>query len=175
MNAMKLVLIGLRGSGKSTAGKIVAQRLDWPFFDTDGIVQEKTSLSIRELFEQRGEAAFRKLESVAVLECAAHSPSVIATGGGAVLDPRNVAALKCNAFVVHLSADPVVLWLRVSHDPSSFQKRPKLLENAESGIDELKKLMLARAAIYAAALRAGGQMGLGDLQPGIHHVDDEGA
>ena len=148
---MKLVLIGLRGSGKSTAGKIAAQRLDWPFFDTDGIVQERAGLSIRELFEQRGEGAFRELESAAVLECAANARAVIATGGGAVLDPRNVAALKLDGFVVHLSAEPAVLWHRVSHDTTSFQKRPKLLENAESGIDELKKLMLARAAIYASA------------------------
>lgn len=148
---MNLVLIGLRGSGKSTVGRLLAQRLGWDFFDTDLMVQERTGISIREMFEKHGEAEFRKHESAAVLECAARSNAVIATGGGAILNPLNTDAIKKDGFVAHLSANPEVLWQRISHDQTSIESRPKLIPNAFSGIDELKKLMLARAGAYAHA------------------------
>jgi shikimate kinase len=146
---MKLVLIGLRGTGKSTVGKILADRLCWEFVDTDTLVQERAGLTIREIFEQNGESHFRKLETEVVQESAQKDKAVIATGGGAVLNPQNVRALKQNGFVVHLSADPTELWHRIVQDKTSHASRPKLVENAESGIDELKKLMHARAAVYA--------------------------
>jgi len=148
---MNLVLIGLRGSGKSTVGRILAERLGWTFFDTDGIVQERAGLTIRELFEKHGEPEFRKMESAVVLECVAEKNAVIATGGGAILNPINTTAMKGNGFVVHLSAEPHVLWHRISHDASTFSSRPKLLAGVYTGIDELKKLMLARAGAYAHA------------------------
>ena len=146
---MKLVLIGLRGSGKSTVGRILSARLEWEFHDTDEIVQRNAGLSIRELFETRGEPAFRALEKSAVCQCAGCSKAVIATGGGAVLDPENALLLKQSGYVVHLTAEPSVLWQRIAKDSASRDLRPKLIPSAESGIDELKKLMRARAAIYA--------------------------
>jgi len=148
---MNVVLIGLRGSGKSTVGTILASRLKWAFCDTDEIVQERAGLSIGEIFDKRGEAAFRALESAVVRECAAGEKSVIATGGGAVLDPTNVSALRSNGFVVHLTAEPHELWQRISKDPSTKHARPRLVKDAASGLEELKALMLARAAIYAEA------------------------
>ncbi len=152
---MKLVLIGLRGTGKSTVGRLLAARLKWPFYDTDTLLQERAGLTIRELFEQFGEAHFRRLESEAVQECALHNPAVIASGGGAILDPKNVEALKQDSFVAHLTAHPSELWSRISHDQSSRENRPRLVQDADSGIDELKKLMRARAAVYAHARGAG--------------------
>ena len=146
---MNLVLIGLRGSGKSTVGRILAERIKWTFVDTDGIVEARAGMTIRELFEKSGEAAFRKLESDAVLECAAADCAVIATGGGAILDPNNAAVLKRNGFVVHLTAEPAELWRRILQDKGSLEGRPKLVATATSGIDELKILMLARAGVYA--------------------------
>gem|GEM_PF-3087020 len=108
-------------------------------------------MTIRELFEMKGEPYFRALESAAVQECAANDCTVIATGGGAILDPANVAALKRNGFVVHLSAEPSELWRRILYDKTSQESRPKLVSNAESGIDELKKLLCARAGAYSRA------------------------
>jgi shikimate kinase len=148
---MKLVLIGLRGTGKSTVGRILASRLKWQFFDTDAMVEERAGTTIKELFAKHGEAHFRQLESEMVRECATKDKAVIATGGGAILDPQNVALLRDNGFVVHLTANPSELWHRISKDPVSSNNRPQLLQNAESGIDELKKLMLARSAAYARA------------------------
>jgi shikimate kinase len=146
---MKLVLIGLRGSGKSTVGALLAKRLHWAFVDTDEVVQQRAGLTIRQLFEQKGEAAFRTLEAAAVAECANMDRTVVAPGGGAVLDPASARALKHNGFVVHLSAEPVELWHRISHDKASTETRPPLGSGNESGLAELKRLMLARAAIYA--------------------------
>jgi shikimate kinase len=146
---MKLALIGLRGSGKSTVGRILAARLNWEFHDTDEIVQREAGLTIRELFESRGEAGFRALEKAAVGAVCSRCNAVIATGGGAVLDPENAAALKRGGFVVHLTAEPRELWRRISQDASSRETRPKLIATAESGIDELKKLMRARAGVYS--------------------------
>lgn len=148
---MKLVLIGLRGTGKSTVGKILGERLKWAFLDSDTLIQERAGLTIREMFEQKGEPFFRALEAEVVQECAKRDAVVLATGGGAVLNPESAAALKCNGFVVHLTADPSELWHRIVQDKSSHDSRPKLLDSADSGIDELKKLMHARAAIYAQA------------------------
>ena len=99
---MKLVLIGLRGTGKSTVGRVLAGRLEWPCFDTDTLVQERAGMSIRALFEQQGEAAFRRLESEVVQECAGQDRVVIASGGGAILNSENVAALKQDGFVVRI-------------------------------------------------------------------------
>jgi shikimate kinase len=148
---MKLVLIGLRGTGKSTVGRILSERLRWKYFDTDTLVQERAGCSIRELFEKQGEPAFRKMESEVVRECAAADQSVIATGGGAILDAENVVALKRDGFVVHLTANPSELWRRISQDQASRENRPKLVQDAKSGVDELKKLMLSRAGKYAHA------------------------
>ena len=95
---MNLVLIGLRGTGKSTVGRILSMRLKWPFHDTDAIVQDRSGLTIRELFEQKGEPEFRRLESEVVQEFAKLDAAVIATGGGAILNETNVAALRANGF-----------------------------------------------------------------------------
>jgi len=148
---MKLVLIGLRGTGKSTVGQVLAERLGWAFFDTDSLVQERTGLTIRELFEQKGEPFFRAREAEIVQECARNDSAVIASGGGAVLNELSTQVLKQNGFVVHLTANPSELWRRISQDQGSHASRPRLLQEASSGIDELKKLMLSRASIYAKA------------------------
>ncbi len=148
---MKLALIGLRGTGKSTVGRILAARLNWVCFDTDSIVQDRAGMTIQELFEKQGEPKFRELESAVVQECCATDPAVIATGGGAILNPANVAALRAGGYVVHLTADPTELWRRISHDTGSKRQRPQLVKDAGSGLDELKLLLRSRAALYAQA------------------------
>ena len=148
---MNVVLIGLRGTGKSTVGRILSERLRWPFFDSDAAVQERAGMTIHELFTQKGEGEFRRLESEVIKEYAAKDFCIIATGGGAILDESNVAALRKTGFVVHLSANPTELWRRISLDAVSAHTRPALLKDAASGIDELEKILLARAFNYAQA------------------------
>jgi shikimate kinase len=149
----KLALIGLRGTGKSTVGRDLAKRLNWEFLDSDSIVQDRAGKSIRQLFAENGESEFRRLETEVVQECCKRESVVIATGGGAVLNPANVAALRQNGFVVHLTASPSELWCRISKDRTTAETRPRLT-TADTELDELKKLMLSRAAIYAQARHA---------------------
>ena len=108
-----LVLIGLMGSGKSTVGTIVAQRLGWEMVDADLAITERTGTTVRELWESGGEAAYRRLESETVLTALRRgAPVVIAAPGGVVLDPTVRAALQ-DPFVVWLRTDPAILAGRV--------------------------------------------------------------
>ena len=149
----KVALVGLRGTGKSTVGRDLATRLNWEFLDSDSIVQERAGKTIRQLFADGGEGEFRRLETSIVQECCKREQVVIATGGGAVLNPDNVAALRQNGFVVHLTASPSELWRRISQDRATAETRPRLTD-ADSELDELKKLMLSRATLYAQARHA---------------------
>ena len=91
-----IVLIGMPASGKSTVGKIVAERLGRKFVDTDEIITERIGMSIKEYFEKHGEEEFRKVESEVISDLATETSLVIATGGGAILADDNVYNLKFN-------------------------------------------------------------------------------
>lgn len=106
-----IVLVGLMGSGKTTVGTLVAERLGRPLFDSDAMVEARTGHTVREIWQADGEAAFRVEETAALRDAlAAHEPSVIAAAGGVVLRPENRAALsEADALVVWLRAPPEVL------------------------------------------------------------------
>jgi shikimate kinase len=109
----QVVLVGLMGSGKSTVGALVAARTGRVFVDVDIVIARETGKTVRELWEQGGEAAYRKLESDAVLRVlAGDTPSVLAAPGGVVLDPTARAALA-DHFVVWLRTRPTTLAGRV--------------------------------------------------------------
>ena len=112
--AEHLLLVGTMGAGKSTVGRLVADRLGWVHVDTDHEVERRAGMSVSEVFARRGEPAFRRLESdvlAAVLR--RPGPSVVSVGGGAVLDPDNRAALAAGGTVVWLRARPDTLADRV--------------------------------------------------------------
>ena len=93
-------------SGKTTVGKLLAERLGRAFIDTDDEIVAKAGKSIPDIFAQEGEAAFRALESEVIREVGAKTGAVIATGGGAVLRPVNVTALKQNGRLFFLDRAP---------------------------------------------------------------------
>lgn len=97
-----IVLIGMPACGKTTVGKSLSERLELRFIDTDELIKENAQMEIPAIFEKNGEKYFRKLESFAISEAALLSGAVIATGGGAVLDERNVDALKLNGKIVFI-------------------------------------------------------------------------
>ncbi len=110
-----LVLVGLMGSGKSTVGALVAQRTGRKFVDVDAVITARMNKTVRELWEEGGEAAYRYLESEVVLEVVREdAPTVLAAPGGVVLDPLVRAAL----------ADCVVVWLRTSPSTLAGRVRP---------------------------------------------------
>jgi shikimate kinase len=84
-----IYLIGFMAAGKSTVGRLLAKKLDRPFFDTDEVIQQRTGKSIRQIFAEGGEASFRKIEAEAVCEVTQQRGAVVAFGGGAILSPVN--------------------------------------------------------------------------------------
>jgi len=135
-------LIGMPGGGKSTVGRLLAGRLDIPFADVDHAIQERAGMSVSELFSQRGEAAFRELESEVLQSLIAAGPSVIATGGGTVLKPENRSLLKERTLAVYLEASLPELWRRVRRN----SRRP-LLQVADPQA-KLAELYAMRHPIY---------------------------
>ena len=113
MPVLNTVLIGMMGAGKSTVGRLLAARTGRPFSDTDELVEAAVGCSISELWQRRGEDAFRSLEAQAVAEVASADGQVVAVGGGAVLRPDNVAALRATGRLVYLRARPETLRARV--------------------------------------------------------------
>lgn len=110
-----LVLVGMMGVGKTTAARVLADRLGRKMFDTDTVIETRTGRTVREIFTEQGEPTFRELEANVLAEAlASPEPLVIAAAGGVVLSSANRAALaKSGARVVWLCADPVNLVERV--------------------------------------------------------------
>jgi shikimate kinase len=135
----------MMGSGKSVVGPLLAARLGIGFVDTDEEVAVRTGCSVAQLWGERGEAAFRALEASAVARIAGDVPSVVATGGGVVLDGANVDTMRMSGRVIWLQAEPATLAARVGEGAG----RPLLL--TEQGIDRLAPLLEQRRERYAAA------------------------
>jgi shikimate kinase len=146
-----IVLIGLMGTGKTTIGRLVADRLGRPFVDTDAIVEQKTGSSITDLFATVGERGFREEEAAAVRHASSLRGQVIAVGGGAVTEPRNTTALRSTGDLVLLTAPPEVLRSRLSG--SGAADRP-LLDGAEDLAERLARLGAERAEAYRGAATA---------------------
>jgi shikimate kinase len=138
-----LVLVGLMGSGKSTVARIVAERLERRVIDSDAVIESATGRTVRQIFIDDGEDAFRALETAALLDALASPvPAVIAAAGGVVLRDENRTALKnSNAKVVWLCATPAVLIERVT----SGAHRP-LLDGDPAGT--LQRMHETRDPLY---------------------------
>lgn len=108
-----LWLIGMMGSGKSSAARRLAKDLHRPYVDLDDTISARMGCSIAHLWGEHGEAAFRQMEAAAVIEASAGPPAVIATGGGVVLDPGNIATMRASGRVVWLTGSVESLVRRV--------------------------------------------------------------
>ncbi len=108
-----IILAGFKETGKTVAGRRLAERLGYTFIDLDAAIEVEAGMSIPQLFTERGEAAFRELESRMVERVVEQRGCVIATGGGAVVNPRNLQALKQNGLIVTLTADPETILARI--------------------------------------------------------------
>lgn len=97
-----LVFIGMPGSGKSTLGRLTAQRLGWEFYDTDPLIETRAGRKVSEIFRDDGEEAFRKLETEVIREVCHKQRVVISTGGGAVTRPENMAMLSLTGQLIYL-------------------------------------------------------------------------
>lgn len=134
--------VGLMGAGKTTVGRAVARRLDRAFFDSDHEIEARTGARIPVIFELEGEVGFRARETQAISELTQRENIVLATGGGAVLDPVNREFLKTRGFVIYLRANPHDLWLRTRKD----KNRPLL--QTEDPKAKLEALYEVRDPLY---------------------------
>jgi shikimate kinase / 3-dehydroquinate synthase len=161
---MDVVLIGLPGSGKSAVGRRLAQRHGASFIDLDERIEKRVGQTIPEIFAAQGESAFRALERRAVADLGPADPEpalarVVATGGGAVVDPRNRWALFRGRAVVWLDGRPEVLAQRLRRSP-----RVRPLVQGRDPIGAVRDLAAKRERFYAAAdLRITGVLEVPDV------------
>lgn len=142
-SARHVVLVGLMGTGKTTVGDLVAQRLGRRLVDSDAVVETTTGRTVREIFETDGEPAYRVLETAALLEALAETePLVVAAAGGVVLSDINRQALRGAAgVVIWLRADPDVMMARAM----TGTHRPLLDEDPEG---TLRQMAMDREPLY---------------------------
>ena len=139
-----VVIVGLMGSGKTTVGRLAAQKLRFTFIDTDQIIIDRAGKPIPGIFAAEGEEGFRRRETEALRLLLGRQGYVIATGGGIVTRPENIPLLRQLGFVVWLAADPAVLHRRTMHSTD----RPLLSRpNPEA---TLRTLSEARSSLYEA-------------------------
>ena len=140
-----IALVGLMGAGKSTVGRRLADSLGRDFYDSDTEIEKAAGLSISDIFALHGEADFRRGERAVLERLLNDAPHVLATGGGAYLDPDTRALLRERAVTVWLNADLETLWKRVS----KRNHRPLLRQPDAKGI--LSRLFTEREPIYSQA------------------------
>jgi len=145
LQGMNLYLIGMMGAGKSTVGQLLAQRLEYRFFDTDILIERVQQQSVAEIFQQAGEAYFRALETQVLAQLSAYTRSVIATGGGIILAQHNWSYLQ-EGLVIWLDVPVAELAQRLEADTT----RP-LLTNGTDPVAKLQSLFEARSHRYAQA------------------------
>ncbi|HLD36361.1 MAG TPA: shikimate kinase [Planctomycetota bacterium] len=146
---MNIVLVGFRGTGKSSVGELLAREIKWKFVDADQYIEKRFGFMIAELFEKQGESLFRMLESDVINELCRLDSHVIAAGGGAVLKYKNVKNLKRNGMVFLLEADCDVIYQRIMKDDKAGKTRPRLTK--KNMYDEIKSLMESRVPYYKQA------------------------
>ena len=140
-----VVLVGFMGTGKTSVGQKLAERLQIPLIDTDDIIGEDSGMDIPDIFARYGEARFRDLESAAVRKAANLENYVISTGGGVVLRESNLEMLKRNGVVFCLTATPEEIWRRVGGETH----RPLL--QASNPLGKIEQMLIERRPFYARA------------------------
>ena len=139
---MKISLVGLPGSGKSTVGRQLARRLESLFFDCDFEIERQIGCSIKQYFERCGEEDFRELEASVVRGLSFLPAAVISTGGGVVGRAANREILRASSHVIYLHSTPEEVFKRLRHD----QSRPLL--QVPDPVARLRDMYAMRDPLY---------------------------
>ena len=157
-NKRNIVFIGMPTSGKSTFGKLLAENLNRNFFDCDDIIQKEEKMTISQIFQTKSENYFRQKEHEVIQKLSKENSSVIATGGGAVLNSDNIDLLRQNGLILLLERDLKLLFSDCSRPTVSsyeklvdtYNKRYDLYQNSndiiivnDKGIDEILNRIMA--------------------------------
>lgn len=140
---MNIVLIGMRGSGKTTVAQILSTQLKKKYIEMDHLIVQKAGMPIKNIVAKHGWSHFRNIESEVAQEVSLLNDAIISTGGGVVIKPENIKAIKKNGFVVYLSTPISVLLERIGQD----SERPALTAK-KTPQEEMEEVLKKREAIY---------------------------
>ena len=146
---MNIFLIGYRCTGKTTVGKALAERLRRSFVDTDRMIEEISGLTIAQMVEHHGWPFFREREHGALAAACTDTDQVVATGGGIILDARNVLAMKNAGRVVWLTASEKIIQERMLGDAATAGSRPSL--TGQGLLEEIESVLAERKPLYEEA------------------------
>jgi shikimate kinase len=147
---MNIYLIGYRCTGKSTVGEQLARQLSYPFLDLDQELVRSQGKTICQIVYETGWPGFRQAEANLVQKVSRTDGSVIATGGGAVLDPENVKVMRGSGQLIWLRATIDTIRRRMQHDDQTEASRPSL--TSQSALDEIETTLAEREPVYRAAM-----------------------
>lgn len=148
---MPVFLVGFMGCGKTEIGQCLSEMTGLPFFDTDGLIVRRSGLSVSDIFEQQGEAAFRRMESELIRQYPFPEACIVATGGGLPCHDDNMAFLNSRGKTVYLDA-PEAMLLRTLAEPSARAGRPMLATAADDALQtKIKRLLATRRPFYEQA------------------------
>ncbi len=140
-----IVLTGFMGAGKSMVAAELSRRLKRALVSTDALVEKKAGKTIAEIFRDAGEPSFRKLEQAVVAEVSQQNDLIVDCGGGVVLNPENLSALKKSGSVFYLQASPEVIYQRTKNE----KHRPLL--NTPDPLATIRELLVQREEFYRQA------------------------
>lgn len=146
---MNIYLIGYRCCGKTSVGKALSKLLGRPFLDTDAVVVQKAGMAISDIVAKNGWEAFRDMEKSVIDQSTLLNHHIIATGGGAILNPDNVRNMRTAGRVIWLKVSPETARARMAADPETLIQRPDL--TATGSMDEIETVLFERQPLYEKA------------------------
>jgi shikimate kinase len=147
---MNIFLIGFRCTGKTTVGRIIANKLHMEFIDADDELVKQQKMPISEIVDKHGWAYFRQKESEIIKKIASMNNQLVATGGGVILNNDNVDYMKKSGTIIWLKATPETVKNRILQDEKTEQSRPSL--TSKGLIDEIEETIKTRTPLYQAAM-----------------------
>ena len=145
MNLNKnLVFLGMMGSGKSSIGNLVSKKLDFPFIDIDTLIVKNTGMSVLEIFKNKGENYFRKLEEEITIKCLKKIKNVVSLGGGGFINTKIRKEILTNHFSFWLDWDESILIKRIKDS----KERPLAFNSSDR---EIRTIIKNRSKIYSNA------------------------
>lgn len=147
---MNIFLIGYRCTGKTAVGRSLAKSLGRPFLDADSELVKEQNLNISEIVSQQGWNVFREIESDIIKRFCALEDHVVATGGGAVLNEKNVKYMRKSGKLVWLRATPETIKKRILLDKTTKEFRPPL--TSKGSVEEIHETLLSRNPFYEKAM-----------------------
>jgi len=147
--AMNIVLIGYRATGKTEVGRVLARKLGYDFVDSDSLIEKEAGCSISDIVKREGWPGFRKREKDVIKRLSMREKTVIAVGGGAVLDKENVEYLRKSGVIIWLKASAETILKRLKEDDKTASQRPSLTGRPLDA--ELVEILEKRIPLYKSA------------------------